>query len=166
MQQNLSLRPAKPDDAELILSFITELAIFEKAEHCVEASVESIHSSLLSMDSNAHALICQDQGVDIGFVVYFYNYSTWLGKKGLYLEDLYISPEFRSRGAGKFVLQQLAKIAVEQDCGRFEWSVLDWNTPAIKVYEKIGAKAQPEWISYRMDKNELEEFAKNEQLWS
>ncbi|HEY8569978.1 GNAT family N-acetyltransferase, partial [Microbulbifer sp.] len=102
---------------------------------------------------------CNIDNKPVGFAVYFFNYSTWLGKNGLYLEDLYISPEYRGAGAGKALLKHLAKIAVSKNCGRFEWSVLDWNEPAIRFYQSIGAKSQDEWVGYRLAGNALEEFA-------
>ncbi|MCK4406851.1 MAG: GNAT family N-acetyltransferase [Bacteroidales bacterium] len=96
----------------------------------------------------------------VGFAVYFYNYSTWLGKNGLYLEDLYVSPKYRGKGAGKMLLKHLAKIAVSKDCGRFELSVLDWNEPAMKFYESFGAKPQSEWLVYRLEGEALRDFTK------
>ncbi len=95
----------------------------------------------------------------IGFAVYFFNYSTWQGKPGLYLEDLYISPDYRSSGAGKALLRHLAKLALEKNCGRFEWAVLDWNKPAIEFYESIGARAHGEWVKYRLAGEALKTFA-------
>ena len=95
----------------------------------------------------------------MGFAVYFFNYSTWQGRLGLYLEDLYVSPEHRGKGAGKALLSHLAKIAVDNDCGRFEWSVLDWNTPSIEFYDSLGAKPQSEWIRYRMTGDALQNLA-------
>lgn len=106
-------------------------------------------------------MICFSDGKPIGFAVYFLNFSTWLGKNGLYLEDLYVSPEFRGCGAGKKLLKHLAQLAVESQCGRFDWSVLDWNKPAIDFYESIGAKAQSEWIIYRLQGQSLVEFAES-----
>lgn len=156
---NLMIREAHIDDAQLILRFVTELATYEKLEHEVKASVEEIERSLFSPDSTAHAIICEANNKPIGFAVYFYNYSTWLGKNGLYLEDLYVSPECRGLGAGKAILKHLAKLAVAKQCGRFEWSVLDWNEPAIEFYKSIGAKPQDEWIIYRLAGAELEDFA-------
>ncbi len=158
---NLTVRNAGPEDAELILSFITELARYEKAEHHVVATHQSILESLFSKDASAKALICSLDDKPIGYAVYFYNYSTWLGKNGLYLEDLYISQDQRNRGAGKFLLKYLAKLAVKSGCGRFEWSVLDWNKPAIHFYENIGAKAQKEWVIYRLAGDDLSSFAKS-----
>jgi GNAT superfamily N-acetyltransferase len=125
-------------------------ALFEKAESEVVATVESINNSIICKHSNSHALICSVNEKPIGFAIYFYNYSTWLGKKGLYLEDLYVSPEFRQQGVGKALFKYIAKIAVKQDCGRFEWSVLNWNKPAIEFYKSFGAEPQNEWVTYRL----------------
>lgn len=157
--ENTRIRNAVPEDARLILGFIKELAKFEKMEDDVVATVEGIHESLFSEGASASALICSMGDKPIGYAIYFFNYSTWLGKNGLYLEDLYISPEYRSNGAGKAVLKYLAKVAVDKGCGRFEWSVLDWNEPAIQFYEGIGAKQQKEWILYRLDGGALTSFA-------
>ena len=155
----INIRPATPDDAELILRFITELAIYEKAEHEVKTDAAGIRDSLFAEGSTAHGLICENDGQPIGYAVYFFNYSTWLGKHGLYLEDLYISPEARGLGAGKALLRHLAQVAVARDCGRFEWSVLDWNTPAIDFYESFGARPQSEWTTYRLTGQALLDFA-------
>lgn len=156
---NLKIREATVDDAKLILHFIVELAIYEKAEHEVLASVADIQKTVFGENSIAHALICELDDAPIGFAVYFYNYSTWLGKNGLYLEDLYVTPEHRGVGAGKALLQHMAKIAVQEDCGRFEWRVLDWNEPSIKFYQSIGALPQDEWIGYRLDGQALLNFS-------
>ncbi|VXB94359.1 GNAT family N-acetyltransferase [Pseudomonas sp. 8O] len=155
----IDIRPATPDDAELILRFITELAIYEKAEHEVKTDAAGIRDSLFTEGSTAHGLICENDGQPIGYAVYFFNYSTWLGKHGLYLEDLYVSPEARGLGAGKALLRHLAQLAVERGCGRFEWSVLDWNTPAIDFYEAFGARPQSEWTTYRLTGQALQDFA-------
>ena len=156
---SLTIRPATTDDAELILRFITELAIYEKAEHEVKTDAAGIRDSLFAEGSTAHGLICENNGQPIGYAVYFFNYSTWLGKHGLYLEDLYVSPEARGLGAGKALLRHLAQLAVARGCGRFEWSVLDWNTPAIDFYESFGARPQSEWTTYRLTGQALLDFA-------
>ena len=156
---DITVRPATPDDATTILQFITELAIFEKAEHEVLTSVELIQQTIFSTDAKAHALICENDGKAIGFAVYFYNYSTWQGKYGLYLEDLYVSPDARRSGAGKALFKALAKIAAANNCGRFEWSVLDWNTPAIKFYQALGAQAKTEWVGYRLTAPQIQALA-------
>jgi GNAT superfamily N-acetyltransferase len=159
----LHIRPATPEDAELILRFITDLAIYEKAEHEVKTDAAGIRDSLFAEGSTAHGLICENDGQPIGYAVYFFNYSTWLGKHGLYLEDLYVSPEARGLGAGKALLRHLAQLAVARDCGRFEWSVLDWNTPAIDFYESFGARPQSEWTTYRLTGQALLDFAASNQ---
>lgn len=155
----IKIRRANEDDAATILRFIRELARYEKAEHEVKADEGSVRSSLFAMDTTAYALICEEDGRAIGYAVYFYNYSTWLGKKGLYLEDLYITPGRRGGGAGKGMLKYLAQQALAEGCGRFEWSVLDWNEPAIGFYQSIGAKPQDEWVIYRLSGEDLQSFA-------
>jgi len=158
----LNIREAKAEDSALILKFIIELAIYEKAEHEVLASEEDIENSLFGDHSSTQALICSLDDTPVGCAVYFFNYSTWLGRHGLYLEDLYVSPEHRGLGAGKSLLKHLAKIAVAKGCGRFEWSVLDWNEPAIKFYESFGARPQNEWVGYRLTGSALQAFAEEE----
>lgn len=147
---SIVIREANRDDSSLILKFVKELAKYEKAEHEVIATVSSIESSIFGENSSTKALICESNDQPIGFAVYFFNYSTWQGKNGLYLEDLYIRHSERGSGAGKLLLKYLAKLAVENDCGRFEWSVLEWNTPAIKFYESLGAKPKSEWLGYQL----------------
>jgi GNAT superfamily N-acetyltransferase len=160
---SLHIRPATVADAALILRFITDLAIYEKAEHEVKTDVAGIEASLFGPDSSTCALICEHDGQPIGYAVYFFNYSTWLGKHGLYLEDLYIDPSQRGIGAGKALLRHLAQLAVTKGCGRFEWSVLDWNTPAIEFYQSFGARPQEEWTTYRLAGQALLDFAQGEQ---
>ena len=155
----LRIRDATADDAALILRFIRELAIYEKAESSVQTDEAGIVASLFGEGAKARALICDAGGQAIGYAVYFYNYSTWLGRNGIYLEDLYVSPAQRGSGAGKALLQHIARIAVAEGCGRFEWSVLDWNEPAITFYEAVGARPQSEWTVYRLDGEALKAFA-------
>ena len=155
----ISIRDAVPADAATILRFITELAIYEKAEHEVEATVDLLTASLFGPGSISRAVICEVDGAPVGFAIWFYNYSTWQARQGLYLEDLYVTPEHRGSGAGKMLLKHLARIAIAEGCGRFEWSVLDWNEPAIRVYEAIGAEPLSEWTRYRLTGQELEALA-------
>ncbi|MDG3575069.1 GNAT family N-acetyltransferase [Rhizobium sp. YJ-22] len=155
----LLIREAERADAATILRFVRELAIYEKAEHEVAATEETVAESLFGPASVTRALICERDGVAIGFAVWFFSYSTWLAKNGLYLEDLYVTPDARGSGAGKALMKRLARIAVENGCGRFEWSVLDWNEPAIRVYDAIGAEPQAEWLRYRMAGEALKAFA-------
>ncbi|MNL52887.1 Acetyltransferase (GNAT) family protein [compost metagenome] len=123
------------------------------------ATVETIEQSIFGPHSVTQALICEKDGQAIGMAIWFFNYSTWQARNGLYLEDLYVTPSARGFGAGKALLQRLAQIALENGCGRFEWSVLDWNEPAIKVYDAIGAEPQNEWIRYRLAGDALTAFA-------
>lgn len=146
----ISIRNAKIQDADTILHFVIELAKYEKAEQEVTATVEDIQNSIFKPATSTHALICESNGAPIGFAVYFFNYSTWQGKNGLYLEDLYVTPSSRGLGAGKALFRELAKIAQQHGCGRFEWSVLDWNQPAIDFYESLGATPKSEWLGYRL----------------
>ena len=155
----LHIRPATVADTDTILYFIRELAIYEKAEHEALATPEHIHRTLFGAQPSVFGLICELDGQAVGFAVYFFNYSTWQGQQGLYLEDLYVTPHHRGVGAGKALLQRLAHIALQHDCGRFEWSVLDWNTPSIQFYDSLGAKPQSEWIRYRMTGQALLDLA-------
>lgn len=156
---DLQIRPAERADAEHILGFINELAIYEKAEHEVVASVADIHARLFDDSATVYALMAEVEGEPVGFAVYFLNFSTWLGRHGIFLEDLYITPAARGRGHATTLLRHLAKKAVDNGYGRFEWNVLDWNTPAIAFYESLGAKPQSEWIGYRLDGDALAAFA-------
>ena len=155
----IDIRSATVDDVPAILGFIKELAAYERAEHEVIATEAQLRQTMFGADSPARALICRVNGVDAGFAVYFFNYSTWQGRRGLYLEDLYVSPSHRNAGAGKAILQYLARIAVDGGCGRFEWSVLDWNEPAIQFYRSLGAVAMDEWVRYRLTGEALANFA-------
>lgn len=159
MTTPIEIREARPDDAALIVRFIRDLAIYEKAEHEVLATEAHIRATLFGGPAGPCALIASVGGVAAGFAVYFFNYSTWQGRRGLYLEDLYVDPALRHHGVGKALLRQLARIAVANDCGRFEWSVLDWNEPAIRFYRAIGAVAMDEWVRYRLAGPALTAFA-------
>lgn len=150
MNTPLNVRSIELSDISRIFSFIKELAIYEKAEQEVVTNIDRLCNTLFCDNPRVFGLICEYQGHPIGFAIYFYNYSTWLGKHGIYLEDLYVTPKQRGLGAGKALLKHLAKIAVAEDCGRIEWSVLDWNTPAIKFYENLNAVPQSEWTVYRL----------------
>ena len=155
----IHIRPATIADTGTILRFVRDLAIYENAEHEVLSTPAHVHKTLFSEGATAHGLICEKDGQAIGCAVYFFNYSTWQGRNGLYLEDLYVDPAHRGSGAGKAILRHLARIAVQKDCGRFEWSVLDWNAPSIAFYDSLGAKPQSEWIRYRMTGEALQQLA-------
>lgn len=155
------IREANKDDSSLILRFVKELAKYQKSEHEVLATESSIEHSIFAENSSTKAVICEKQGEPIGFAVYFFNYSTWLGKHGLYLEDLYVTHSERGSGAGKFILKYLAKIALNNQCGKLEWSVLDWNETAIEFYKSLGAKPKDEWIGYQLTGSELLSLAES-----
>jgi GNAT superfamily N-acetyltransferase len=146
-------------DVKTILQFIRDLAIYEKLEHEVVATEESLRASLFGEKRFAEVILAEDAGERVGFALFFHNYSTFLAKPGIYLEDLFVKPERRGKGYGKALLAYLAKLAVERGCGRLEWSVLDWNTPAIDFYRSIGAEPMSEWTVQRMTGEVLKKFA-------
>jgi GNAT superfamily N-acetyltransferase len=148
----LSIRFATVDDVPLVLGFIRGLAEYEKLQHEVEATEEKLRATLFPKDgrSAAECVIAFQDDVAAGFALFFPNYSTFLAKPGLYLEDLFVTPELRGRGIGKALLLHLAKMANDRGCGRMEWSVLDWNQPAIEFYEAIGARRMKEWQICRL----------------
>jgi GNAT superfamily N-acetyltransferase len=159
----LSIRPATADDAALILAFIRELATYEKLLHEVEATEEGLRRTLFPADGRrpvAHVLIGEWAGRPEGFAVYFHNYSTFLGKEGLYLEDVFVRPAARGRGIGKAILLHLARLAVAQGLGRVDWSVLDWNEPAIAFYRSLGAVPMADWTLFRLTGTALQEFGR------
>lgn len=150
----LRIRNAHVSDIPTLLSLIQELADYEKLSKEAVATEDLLKYWLFEKE-RAEALILEvDQSV-IGFALYFHNFSTFLGKAGLYLEDLYIKPEYRHKGYGKHVFKYLAKLTLERGCGRLEWSVLDWNAPSIQFYQSLGAKPMDEWTTYRLTENEL-----------
>jgi len=151
----LRIRDAAAADAPLLMTLIRELAEYERMLDEVEADEASLARHLFGPGPSAHAVIAETDGTPVGFALYFYNFSTFVGKPGLYLEDLYVRPEHRGQGAGKALLLHLAGKAVAEGCGRMEWSVLDWNAPSIAFYESLGARAMKEWIGYRLDEDGL-----------
>jgi len=155
----VTIREAVPGDEGVILGFIRELAEYEKLLEDVVAKEADLYAALFEEDSVAYSLVVEVGGQAVAFGLYFYNFSTFAGRKGIYLEDLYVKPEFRGKGIGSALLWKLAGIAVEQDCARFEWSALDWNQPAIDVYTGIGAKPLEEWTVFRLDGEALHNFA-------
>ena len=147
----LVIRPAERADCALIVELIKELAIYEKMEAEARATPELIEESLFAEHPNAFCQIATWEGQPAGFALYFFNFSTFIGKNGLYLEDLFVRPHLRGRGIGKALLVELARTAKKMNCGRMEWSVLDWNEPAIQFYKSIGARPMDEWTVYRLD---------------
>lgn len=150
MPENFTIRIAREKDVSLILDFIKRLAEYEKLSHEVTATEDILKKSIFEKDSPVEVLLGYNGSNPVAFALFFHNFSTFIGKKGLYLEDLFVLPEERGKGFGKAMLVHLAKIAVERDCGRFEWSVLDWNEPAIKFYKNIGAVPMEDWTVYRL----------------
>jgi len=140
-----TLRPATPEDLPAIVGLITELAVFEKLEHLVVVTPVSLHPHLFGPRPVAEAVVGEVGGQVVAFALFFTNFSTFLGQPGLYLEDLYVQPQHRGTGLGKALLQHLASLAVARGCGRFEWSVLDWNQRAIDFYQQMGATVMPDW---------------------
>ncbi|MGB5595264.1 MAG: GNAT family N-acetyltransferase [Crocosphaera sp.] len=143
--ENLTIRPAKPADVADIFSLIQALAEYEKLSHQVTGSPEALEKHLFAEKPFAEGIIAQWEEKSVGFALFFSNYSTFLTKPGLYLEDIFVLPDYRRRGIGKAILAYVAQLAVERDAGRLEWSVLDWNAPAIGFYQQIGADVLPDW---------------------
>lgn len=157
--QPFDIRVAEEKDIDIVFQFINELAKYEKLAHEVVATKEMIYENLFGEKAVANAIIAYNNTKAVGFALYFYNFSTFVGKKGIYLEDLFVLPEFRGQGYGKALLVKLAQIAVKEDCGRFEWTVLDWNTPSIKFYKSIGAKLMDNWIINRITGDGIKQLA-------
>lgn len=153
----LEFRYAKRDDTELILSFIKNLAEYEKMSDDVVADTATLEKEIFD-DKKAEVLFAEVDGKEIGFALFFHNFSTFVGRSGLYLEDIYILPEYRGKGYGKAMLKKLASIAVARNCGRMEWCCLDWNKPSIDFYLSLGAKPMSEWTIYRLSGDELKNF--------
>ncbi len=154
------IRQAQEKDCALILEFIRRLADYEKLLNEVTATEEDVRRELFTEPASAHALIAFENDKPVGFALYFYNFSTFLTRRGLYLEDIFVDPAYRGKGYGKALMKHLAQIAVDEQCGRFEWVVLEWNKPAIGFYEKIGAKLMNDWRLCRLTGEALERFAK------
>jgi GNAT superfamily N-acetyltransferase len=152
---------ALPQDCEKILELIKDLAEYEKAPHEVKATVKDLEATLFSSQPSAFCDLVKVDGETVGFAIWFLNYSTWQGKYGIYLEDLFIKPEFRGVGYGKALLKHLAKLCIENGYGRLQWWVLDWNKPAIDFYLSLGAKAMDEWTVFRLSGDALQNLAEN-----
>ena len=154
-----TIRPAQPEETGLVLEFIKKLAAYEKCSDEVVADEATLYQSLF-VEKAAEVVFAEEDGVVIGFALFFHNFSTFVGRKGLYLEDLFIIPEKRGLGYGKAILKYLAGIAVERNCGRMEWICLDWNTPSLAFYRSIGAFPLDEWTVQRMTEERVKAFAK------
>jgi GNAT superfamily N-acetyltransferase len=152
-------RPATIDDVPVVLELIRALATYERAPNEVTATEGTLAEVLFGKKPAAEVLLAFENETAVGFAVFFHNFSTWLGRPGLYLEDLFVKPEHRGKGYGRALLIELAKIARERDCGRFEWAVLDWNEPAIQFYRKLGAKPMDEWTVFRLTHDGIAKLA-------
>jgi len=160
----LSVRAAQPSDVALIHVLICELADYEKLRHTVAATEDDLRAALFGERPFCEALVGAVDDTDLGFALYFQNYSTFVGRPGLYLEDLYVRPAARGVGLGKALLQRIAALAVERRCGRVEWTALDWNEPAIKFYEGLGARQMSEWRLFRLSGEELKSYSLGEKV--
>ena len=159
MTDTFTVRPAKRGDVSSILKMIRELAEYEHLTHLCTATAAELKKELFGPEATAQALIAECDGTSVGYAIYFHNLSTFLGRKGLYLEDLYVRPSHRHRGCGRALLIAVARIAAERNCARFEWMALDWNTPAIDFYEKLGAAQMKEWRLLRVTGDALRKLA-------
>lgn len=158
----LVVRSAQQEDAALVLELIRDLAVYEKLRDEAVATESDIRAALFGPDPKAFALIAEWDGAPCGFALWFFNFSTFLGRHGVYLEDLFVKESHRGRGVGKALLARLAAIARERRCGRLEWSVLDWNAPSIAFYKSLGAKAMDEWTVYRLTGEALAQLANDD----
>jgi GNAT superfamily N-acetyltransferase len=154
----MKIRPAKKEEVGIVLQLIHDLALYEKAPNEVEATERELLQTIFSSDPKVFCDLVEVDGEIVGMAIWFLNYSTWQGKHGIYLEDLFIKPEYRGRGYGKALLRHLAKICDERGYGRFQWWVLDWNSPAIEFYRSLGAVAMDEWTVYRVSGRALKDL--------
>jgi GNAT superfamily N-acetyltransferase len=161
---DFEIRPARVEDVPVILELIRELATYERAPDEVTATEEQLVDVLFGKRPAAEVLLAFEGKSPVGFAVFFYNFSTWLGRPGLYLEDLFVKPEKRGKGYGRALLVDLAKIARDRGCGRMEWAVLNWNDPAIQFYRKLGAKPMDEWTVFRLTRDGIARLAKSESI--
>jgi GNAT superfamily N-acetyltransferase len=156
---NLTMRPAVSEDATTLAELIRELAAYEELANEAQATPEALRLHLFGARAYAEALLAEIDEAVVGFALFFHDFSTFRGQPGLYLEDLFVQPAHRGKGIGKALLARLAAVAVERGCGRMEWAVLDWNTPAIGFYRSLGARAMDEWTVYRLDGASIRELA-------
>jgi len=161
MTRNFEIRDATIADIPIILQLIRDLATYERAPNDVVANAEGLHEVLFGAEPAAKVVIAFENTAPVGFAVYFFNFSTWLGRPGLYLEDLFVKPEVRGRGYGRALLVHLAEIARDHNCGRMEWAVLTWNEPAIEFYKKLGAVSLDDWRVFRLTSDGIAKLAES-----
>ena len=157
--EEFEIRSATPADVPVIMQLIRDLATYERAPNEVTATEDSLLKVLFGEKPSAEVRLALERNDAVGFAVFFHNFSTWLGRPGLYLEDLFVKPEHRGKGYGRALLVELAQIARDRGCGRMEWAVLDWNEPAIQFYRKLGAKPNDEWTVYRLTREGIDKLA-------
>jgi GNAT superfamily N-acetyltransferase len=156
---DFAIAPVTPTEIPALLELIRELAQFEKLEHEVVATVESLNESFFGKQPVAGALLARGDGEVAGYAIYFFTFSSFLGRAGIWLEDLYVRPSFREQGLGKQLIEAVARIGVERDCGRFEWTALDWNERALNFYRGLGAEVRKEWVLLRVEPKDLKKLA-------
>jgi GNAT superfamily N-acetyltransferase len=156
----LSLRPAQAEDVPTILTLIRGLAEYEHEPHAAQATEQDLLRDGFGPHPRFHCVLAEWDGATAGFALYFYNYSTWKGRAGIFLDDLFVCPEFRGKGIGKALLLHVGAIAASENCGRYEWLVLDWNTPSIQFYESLGARLMKQWLPMRVEGEALQELAR------
>lgn len=159
ISNDITIAPATQEDVPIILSLVKELAEYERLSHTVTATEELLFCALFGEKPVAEAVVASDGGKPVGFALFFHNFSTFVGKPGIYLEDVYVKPEARGKGVGKALLRHVARIARERDCGRFEWTVLEWNKPAIAFYQQQGASVLEDWRVCRVTGEALTRLA-------
>ena len=156
--KTFTIRAARPDEAGVVLDLIRQLAVYERCENDVVADEATLRQSLF-VERSAEVVFAEEDGIVVGFALFFHNFSTFVGRKGMYLEDLFVIPEKRGLGYGKALLKYVARLAVERNCGRMEWICLDWNESALKIYRSIGAVPMSDWTVQRLDGQALKSFA-------
>jgi len=161
VEERFLIRPAAPGDVDELLRLIRDLAEYEKLAHMAAGTPAMLHEALFGARASCEAIVAERGGRSVGFALYFTTFSTFLCKPGIYLEDLFVEPAHRGAGIGKALLRRLAAIAIERDCGRFEWRVLDWNEPSIRFYRSLGATLMPEWQLVRMTRPGIAALAKD-----
>ena len=157
-----TINPITPPEIPVLLELIRELARFERLEHEMEATTESLHESLFGPRAVAGALLAHEGGLVAGYAIYFFSFSSFLGRRGVWLDDVYVRPQFRRRGVGRRLVAAVARIGAEHNCGRFEWTALNWNRSALDVYQKMGARVMSEWVLLRLNTEGIQKLASSE----